>query len=224
MKILVVEDEVRVAEYIKKGLEMKTMVVDTATDGETGLGMALDQSYELIILDRMLPKLDGLALCRELRQNRIETPILMLTAKTTIEDRVEGLEGGADDYLGKPFAFSELLARVKALSRRSQLTQSEKLTADNLILDTQKMAVTRSDRKITLTKKEYQLLEYLLRHQGRVMSAEKLTQAVWPYDSEVLPNTAQVYIGYLRKKVDRAFPGEPPMIKTERGFGYKLEV
>lgn len=222
MKILVVEDEHRIATYIKKGLEMKANVVDVVYDGETGLDMAGSEAYDVIVLDRMLPKIDGVEICRRLRNDDNHTPILLLTAKTQVEDRVEGLEAGADDYLGKPFAFSELLARVKALARRPRTATAVVLEAGTLSLNINTSEVKRAGKNIKLTKKEFALLEYLLRHKGQTLTAEQITEQVWPYDSEVLPNTAQVYIGYLRTKIDKHFPKEIPVIQTIRGFGYKL--
>lgn len=223
MKILVVEDEHRIAQYIKKGLELKSHIVDVVYDGEQGFDLAINEQYDIIILDRMLPKLDGITFCRQLRQEPIHTPILMLTARTQVEDRVEGLNSGADDYLGKPFAFTELIARVNALCRRPKTKVIEILTVDNLSLNTNTLEVSRSGKQITLSRKEYALLEFLLRHPGQIFNPEQLTEQVWNYESEVLPNTAQVFIGYLRNKIDRNFPKEKPLIKTMRGFGYKIE-
>lgn len=223
MKILVVEDELRIAHYIKKGLELKSHIVDVAYDGQTGFDLSLSEPHDVIILDRMLPKLDGLTLCRNLRHEKNSTPILMLTAKNQLSDRVEGLNAGADDYLGKPFAFVELLARVNALGRRPSQAVDTILTARDLSLNTVTYEVKRAHHKIKLSKKEFSLLEFLLRHPGQVFSPEQLTEQVWNYDSEVLPNTAQVYMGYLRQKIDRNFRHQPPLITTVRGFGYKLE-
>lgn len=223
MKVLVVEDEQRIADYIKKGLELKSYIVDVSYNGEDGLAMAASENYDVIVLDRMLPQIDGLEICRQLRKQDNNTPILMLTAKTTVDDRVEGLDSGADDYLGKPFAFVELIARIKALARRPQdKITTTKLSSHGLTLDTKNYEVVRSGEIINLSKKEYALLEFMLRHQGQIFNAEQLAQQVWSYDSDVLANTAQVYIGYLRKKIDKAFPQEKPLIKTVRGFGYKL--
>ena len=222
MKILVVEDEQRIAHYIKKGLELKAYVVDLAYDGQSGLDLAIDNHYDAIVLDRMLPGLDGVEVCRQLRHQKIYTPILMLTARNQLEDRVEGLNAGADDYLGKPFAFVELLARVNALGRRPLKTIDPILSLGNLSLNPISFEVSRSGKPINLSKKEFSLLEFLLRHKGQVFSPEQLTEQVWSYDSEVLPNTAQVYMGYLRQKIDRNFKHQPPLITTVRGFGYKL--
>jgi two-component system OmpR family response regulator len=223
MKILVVEDEHRIAQYIKKGLELKSHVVDVAFDGEAGFDLAISETYDLIILDRMLPKLDGIKFCQEYRKQGNHTPILMLTARTAVDDRVTGLDNGCDDYLGKPFAFTELIARVNALARRPKQDLPEILTVGSLSLNPRTYQVLRAGQSVTLSKKEYALLEFLMRHPGQVFSPEQLTEQVWSYESDVLPNTAQVYIGYLRTKIDTTFPKEPPVLKTVRGFGYKLE-
>ncbi|NMC35571.1 response regulator transcription factor [Candidatus Beckwithbacteria bacterium] len=223
MKLLVIEDEQRIATYIKKGLEMKSYVVDVAYDGEEGYDFAIGEAYDLIILDRMLPKMDGLTLCKKLRAEKIHTPVLMLTAKTEVNDRVEGLDAGADDYLGKPFAFVELLARIRALTRRPKKQDAEVLQAQDLTLNTVSYEVKRGEKTIELSKKEFALLEFLLRNKGQVFDKDKLVEQVWSYDSDVLANTAQVYIGYLRDKIDKAFPQKPEIIKTVRGFGYKID-
>lgn len=223
MKILIVEDDKHIAKNIIKGLEMKSHVVDVAYDGEEGYDFAAVEDYDLIILDRMLPKMDGLELCQQLRDENITTPILMLTAKTMVEDRVEGLDSGADDYLCKPFAFEELLARIKALGRRPKDNLVSILKTGDLTLDTVTYEVKRAGKKIQLSKKEFALLEFFMRHPGKVFSKEQITERVWEFESDVLPNTAQVYIGYLRNKIDRPFPNKSPLIKTVRGFGYKIE-
>ncbi len=221
MKLLVVEDEHRIATYIKKGLEMKSHVVDLAYDGEVGYDLASSEKYDVIILDRMLPKLDGVAVILKLREKNNHVPILLLTAKTQVEERVEGLEAGADDYLGKPFAFAELLARVRALGRRPKARESTIITTADLTINTSNFQVSRAKQPINLSKKEFTLLEFLARHKGQVLSIDQITQQVWEYDSDVLPNTAQVYIGYLRKKIDQPFTSAP-LIKTVRGFGYQF--
>jgi DNA-binding response OmpR family regulator len=224
MKLLIVEDEHRVADNIARGFEMHKATVDVAYDGETGLTMALSGDYDVIILDRMLPKIDGVSVCVTLRQEQVQTPILMLTALSEINDRVEGLDAGADDYLGKPFAFVELQARVTALMRRSTPITSSVITVDTLEIDTLNSKVKRAGKTLDLTRKEYALLEYLARHAGQVLSPEHIIERVWNYDTEVLNNTAQVYIGYLRRKVDKAFEHEKQLIHTARGFGYTLEA
>jgi len=222
MKVLVVEDEERIAKYIKKGLEIKAMVVDVANDGVVGLDMAMAEIYDVIVLDRMLPKMNGVEVCRRLRKEKVDTPVLMLTAKTQVDERVEGLDGGADDYLGKPFAFGELVARIRALARRPKKSVGNILMVDNLELNTITCEVVRAGIPVLLTRKEYALLEYLMRRRGQIVSKDKLTEEVWSFESEVLANTAQVYVGYLRKKIDRAFPREKALIETVRGFGYRI--
>src|SRR3989344_3357648 len=222
MKILVVEDEHRIASYIKKGLELKSNVVDVAHDGQEGYDLASSEGYDVIILDRMLPRMDGVSICKNLRSEGIHTPILMLTAKVEVAERVEGLDAGADDYLPKPFAFAELLSRVRALARRPKQLEQTVLAVGDLKLNTINYEVVRAGIKIDLSKKELALLEFLLRHKGKIMSAEQIIEQVWSYDSEALHNTAQVYIGYLRNKIDKAFPKAKRLIQTVRGFGYKI--
>lgn len=223
MKVLVVEDERRIAAYLKKGLEAKSYIVDVAHDGELGLDLALSEQYDAIILDWMLPKLSGIEVCHRLRQENMHTPILLLTAKDEVTERVAGLEAGADDYLPKPFAFIELLARIRAITRRPKQTKKELLQEGSLSLDPNSLQVLRAGEAVALSKKEFVLLEFLLRNKKQVFTAESLTERVWEYDSSVLPNTAQVFMGYLRKKIDSAFPNESPVIKTVRGFGYSLD-
>lgn len=223
MKILLVEDDEHIAKNIKKGLENKSHVVDLAFNGEEGYDFAVGEEYDLIILDRLMPKMDGIEVCRKLRSEDNSTPILMLTAKTLVEDRVEGLDIGADDYLGKPFAFEELLARVKALGRRPKTGLVNQLCIDDLSLDLNTYQVERGGQPIVLSKKEFTLLEFFMRHPGKVFTKEQLTEEVWEFDADILPNTVQVYIGYLRNKIDRPFPNRPDLIKTINGFGYKLE-
>tara|TARA_B100001750_G_scaffold248435_1_gene279498 strand:- start:636 stop:1310 length:675 start_codon:yes stop_codon:yes gene_type:complete len=224
MKILVVEDEQRVAHYIKKGLEMKSYIVDLAYNGLDGYDFATSESYDLIILDRLLPEMNGIEVCSRLRKNKVHTPILMLTALDAVDERVTGLEAGCDDYLGKPFAFSELFARIKVLTRRPKVLVSEVLTVDDLTLNTNTYEVKRDQTIINLSRKEYDLLGFLLRNRGKVFSKDQLIAEVWPYDSEVLSNTAQVYIRYLRDKIDRNFPKKKTLIKTIRGFGYTIQL
>ncbi len=224
MKILLVEDEPHIAQNIKKGLEMKSYVVDVVHDGQEGLDFALAEDYDVIILDWMLPKMSGHDITKELRKEGSSTPILMLTAKTTINSRVQGLDSGADDYLGKPFAFKELLARIRALSRRSQKPVQTDLLVGNLALDTNNYQVKRAGQEIHLSKQEFALLEFLMRHPGQIFSKEELLEKVWSFDSDILPNTVQVYIGYLRNKIDKPFPKLFALIQTVRGFGYKIEA
>lgn len=218
-----VEDEHKIAGSLKKGLEQESWAVDLAYDGEYGYDLAATEDYDIIILDLMLPKIDGLTFCKRLRQEEnIHTPILILTAKGQLDDKVAGLEAGADDYLVKPFAFEELLARIKALTRRPKSQLSAILSASDLTLDTLTFTVKRREEKISLSRKEFALLEYLLRNKGKVLTKEHIIAHIWNYDADILPNTVEVYIGYLRNKIDRPFNGKLPLIQTVRGFGYKL--
>ncbi|MCW1907881.1 MAG: response regulator transcription factor [Candidatus Saccharibacteria bacterium] len=223
MRILVVEDEHKIANAIKRGLEQHAYAVDAVYDGDEGLAMATTEPYDLIILDRMLPgKVDGLGILKELRTAKIHTPVLLLTAKDRVLDRTEGLNAGADDYLGKPFAFIELLARVRALLRRTNTkTAVTVLAYEDLELDPQAMTAARAGKDIRLTAKEFALLEYFMRHAEQVLTKETLMQHVWNYDADILPNTIEVYVGYLRNKVDKPFTG-PNLIHNRRGFGYYL--
>jgi DNA-binding response OmpR family regulator len=222
MRILVVEDEHKIANSIKRGLELEAFAVDVVYDGESGYDLASTEDYDTIILDLMLPAMDGMTICKKLREEKNHTPILMLTAKGEIGDRVDGLNSGADDYLVKPFAFQELLARIRALIRRPKNGVSSVLTHEDLSLNTLTFEVKRDDRQIKLSKKEYSLLEFLLRHPNQVVTKDQIISHVWNYDADVLPNTVEVYVGYLRNKIDRAFKKEKPLIQTLRGFGYKL--
>jgi DNA-binding response OmpR family regulator len=222
MRILVVEDEHKIANAIKRGLEQEQYAVDVVYDGKEALGFALTEPYDVMILDRMLPNiLDGLEICQKVREKGIHTPILMLTAKDQLQDRVSGLNTGADDYLVKPFAFEELLARVRALLRRPKEALESILTVEGLTLDTINYSVKRNGKNITLSSKEFSLLEYLMRNVGRILTKESIISHVWDYDADVLPNTVEVYIGYLRTKIDKPFK-TPALIHTVRGFGYKL--
>lgn len=224
MRILVVEDEHKIAGAIKRGLEQESYAVDAVFDGDEGLANALTDEYDVIILDRMLPGLlDGSDICKEVRAAGIRTPILMLTAKDKISDRVEGLNSGADDYLVKPFAFEELLARIRALLRRPQDHVGNILELSDLTLDTESYEVRRAGKNIALSQREYALLEYLMRNQNRILSKSNIIGHVWDYDADILPNTLEVYIGYLRTKIDKPFKG-PELIQTVRGFGYKLSA
>ena len=220
MRILVVEDEHRIATALKKGLEQESYAVDLAFDGKTGLDLAIGEEFDLIILDRLLPEMDGIEICKEVRKNNIHTPILLLTAKGQTNDKVEGLDAGADDYLVKPFAFEELLARIRALQRRPRQTQGQILSLEDLSLDIKMFEVKRKERIINLSSKEFALLEYMMRHAKKTLSKEQIITHVWNYDSDVLPNTVEVYIGYLRNKIDKPF--RKKLINTIRGFGYRL--
>jgi DNA-binding response OmpR family regulator len=222
MKILIVEDEHLIANSIKKGLEQEKYTVDIAFDGLEGYDLASSGDYDLILLDLMLPGLDGLSICKKLRQENNHTPILMLTAKSQLEDKIIGLNSGADDYLTKPFAFEELLARIRALSRRPQKINGKILTVGDLSLDAVTYEVKRGNKNIQLSSKEFSLLECLLRHANQILNKDQLIQYVWSYESDILPNTVEVYIRNLRQKIDIPFKGKEPLIKTIRGFGYKI--
>lgn len=222
MKILVIEDEHLIANSLKKGLEQEKYTVDVAYDGLEGYDLASSGDYDLILLDLMLPNLDGLTICKKLRQENNHVPILMLTAKSQLEDKITGLNCGADDYLTKPFAFEELLARIRALSRRPQKTNGKILTVGDLSLDTITYEVKRGNKNIQLSSKEYSLLECLIRHSNQILNKDQLIQYVWSYESDILPNTVEVYIRNLRQKIDIPFKNKPPLIKTIRGFGYKI--
>lgn len=224
MRILVIEDDRKIANAIKKGLEQESYAVDAVFDTKDDkLGLALLINYDLIILDRMLPGIsDGLNICRKLRKEGKKMPILILTAKDKINERVEGLDAGADDYLIKPFAFEELLARVKALLRRPNQSLNQILRAGDLSLDLQTFKVMRKNIEIKLSSTEFKLLEYLIRNKGRILTKDNIMEHVWDYDAEILPNTVEVFIGYLRNKIDKPF-SNLAHIQTIRGFGYKIE-
>lgn len=222
MRILVVEDEHKIANAIKQGLVQEKYAVDVEYDGDAGLGAALNEPYDLMIIDRMLPgSVEGVDICREVRAKNIHSPILLLTAKDQVRDRVTGLNAGADDYLIKPFSFEELLARVRALLRRPHDTKGTQLTVDDLALDTISYRVSRAGKLINLSAKEFALLEYLMRNAGQVLSKDSIIAHVWDFDADILPNTVEVYIGYLRNKVDKPFK-KAGLIHTLRGFGYRL--
>ena len=220
MKILIVEDEHLIATSIKKGLEQEHYTVDIAFDGIEGYDLAASNEYDIILLDLMLPGLDGLSICQKLRTENIHTPILMLTAKSQLDDKVKGFNVGADDYLTKPFAFEELLARIRALSRRPQQTTGKILTVADLSIDTTNYQIKRGTKEIRLSSKEYSLLECLVRHAGQILNKDQIIQYVWSYESDILPNTVEVYIRNLRQKIDQPF--KKKLIQTIRGFGYKI--
>lgn len=221
MRILIVEDEHKIANSIKKGLEHEKYIVDVAYDGTSGFDLAIGEEFDLIILDRLLPGIDGIQICKKLRDSGNHTPILMLTAKGQIEDRVEGLNAGADDYLVKPFAFSELVARVRALLRRPKHGSNTVLEVEDLKLDTADFSAWRNNISIRLSSKEFSLLEYLMRHKNKIVTKEQIINHVWNYDSDVLPNSVEVYIKHLRDKIDSAH-FKTKLIHTARGFGYKI--
>ncbi|MCX8104673.1 MAG: response regulator transcription factor [Ignavibacterium album] len=221
MRILVVEDEKKVASFIKKGLEEEYYSVDVAFDGKEGLKLALSEEYDLIILDLMLPFKDGLSILKELRSEKIFTPVLILTARDTIQDIVTGLDSGADDYLAKPFSFEELLARIRALLRRNSVDKNNILKAGDLKLDTQAHKAYRNDIEIQLTAKEYAILEYLMRNKNRVVSRTKISEHIYEFHFDPETNVIDVYINKLRNKVDKGF--EKTIIHTVRGVGYLIK-
>lgn len=222
MRILVVEDEHKIANSIKRGLGQESYAVDVSYTGTSGYDLACSEDYDLVILDILLPEINGIEICKKLRSKNIHTPILMLTAKGQIADKVEGLDAGADDYLTKPFAFEELLARIRALIRRPQSTVGTILKIEDLSLNTVTFEVKRGNKTIQLSNKEYALLEYLLRHPNQILTKDQIIGHVWDYDANILPNTVEVYIGYLRSKIDKPFPKNSTLIQTIRGFGYKI--
>lgn len=223
MHILVVEDQQRLAYLLRRVLTEERHTVDLAHDGHAGLDLALSGTYDVVILDVMLPGLDGLEICRQMRAEHVMSPVLMLTARGAVEDRVTGLNVGADDYLTKPFAMEELLARINALLRRRDrhFDETLHLTVGNLTLDLVRHEARRNGRVIELTAKEFALLEYLMRHPGQVLTRTQITDAVWRYDLEALSNVVDIYIHYLRDKIDQGFSHS--LIKTVRGVGYKIE-
>jgi len=221
VRILIVEDEKKVAAFIKKGLEEETYAVDVAYDGEDGLHMGVENQYDLIILDLMLPIIDGLNVLSRLREKKVETPILLLTAKDSVEDKVTGLNSGADDYLTKPFAFSELLARIRVLLRRGKAETKTVLQIDGLSLDLVSHKVKRNDEEIELTGKEYSLLEYFMRNQGKVLTRTMIAEHVWDYNFDTFTNVIDVYVNHLRKKIDKGYPEK--LLHTLRGVGYIMK-
>lgn len=221
MRILLVEDEKNVAAFIRKGLEEEFYAVDVAEDGTEGFLMATSNEYDLVILDIMLPGIDGIELCKRVRDKGLKAPILMLTAIDSVNSKVEGLESGADDYLTKPFAFSELLARIKALLRRTSDSVSE-LSLEDLRMDLLSRRVFREDKEVVLTPKEFSLLEYLLRNKGRVLSRTQIIENIWGYTFDPNSNVVDVHIKFLREKVDAGFGRK--LIHTVRGAGYILKA
>ncbi|MGZ5496431.1 MAG: response regulator transcription factor [Candidatus Aminicenantales bacterium] len=222
MRVLVVEDSRRLAGIIKRGLLEEGYAVDNAYDGEEAEYMAETTPFDIVILDIMLPKKDGLAVCRDLRAKAVSTPILMLTAKDSVEDRVTGLDCGADDYLVKPFAFSELLARIRALLRREVLPKTQKFQVGDLSLDPQSREVWRDGSRLELTAKEYAILEYFMRRPNAVVTRTMLGESVWDYEFDGLSNVIDVYVRRIRQKIDR--DGQASLIQTVRGAGYRLRV
>jgi len=220
MRVLVIEDEKKIASFIQRGLKEEKYAVDVAYDGEDGLYKADINDYDLIVLDIMLPKKDGIYVCRELRKKKIETPILMLTARDTIEDKVNGLDVGADDYLTKPFAFEEFLARVRALVRRKNTAKTPQLKIADLELNQLTHKVKRAGKEISLTSKEYALLEYFMSHADQIITRTMISEHVWNEDFDSFTNVIDVYVRYLRNKIDKGF--KRPLLHTIRGTGYLL--
>lgn len=221
MRILVVEDEKKVASFIKRGLEEENFSVDMAYDGEEGLYMAESNPYDLILMDLMLPKMDGLSVIKELRGKGNKTPVLCLTAKDTVEDIVSGLDSGSDDYLTKPFAFAELVARVRALLRRGTQDRGAEIRFADLRLDPVAHKVWRSNKELELTAKEYALLEYFMRNPNQILTRTMIAEHVWDYTFDSFTNIIDVYVNYLRKKVDRDY--DKKLIHTVRGIGYVMK-
>lgn len=223
MRVLVVEDEERIARFLKKGLEEESYAVDVVGDGSSALDWVAGASYDLILLDVMLPGLTGFEVCRLLRQRGVSTPILMLTARDEVDDRVTGLDAGADDYLPKPFAFKELLARIRALTRRATVSPPANTLIElaDLSLDTVTHRAKRGERDIELTVKEYALLDYLMRNPRRPLSRTQIRESIWGYDYYGASNVVDVYVRHLRQKLEAN--GEPPLIQTVRGVGYKID-
>ncbi|MBF0120701.1 MAG: heavy metal response regulator transcription factor [Desulfobacterales bacterium] len=222
MRILVIEDEKKIASFIKRGLREVGYSVDVAYDGEEGHFLATTSDYDLIVLDLMLPKIDGVTLCKKLRNEKVITPILMLTVKDSIKDKVTGLDAGANDYLTKPFAFEEFLARVRALLRRIESKQVSKLKIDDLEIDLLNHKVIRGSKEIELTAKEFALLEFLMRNEGVIVTRTMLSEHVWDINFDTYTNIIDVYINYLRNKIDKGF--EKKLLHTIRGRGYIIKA
>lgn len=220
MRILVVEDDPKVQGLLAKGLREESYAIDTASDGEEALYQLSINDYDAVILDVMIPRPDGFEVLRELRGQGIRVPVLMLTARDAVEDRIQGLDLGADDYVVKPFAFDEIVARLRALLRRGESLRSKTLTVEDLVIDTHSRSASRAGRSIRLTTKEYALLEFLARNQGRVVGREEIAEHVWDETFDPLSNLIEVYVNRLRKKVD--VPGTLPLLHTRRGAGYVL--
>lgn len=220
MKILILEDDQKIGQFLKKGLTIEGYLTYLVTNGDDCLWNLEDYQPDLLILDLMVPGKDGLTILKEIRHKNIFIPVIILSAKSEIEDRVRGLYAGADDYLSKPFSFEELLARINALLRRPQIISNEILTFDDLSLNLSTFEVRRGEVKINLSKKEFQLLEFLIRNSNKIVSKDKIISNVWEFESDILPNTVEVFIGSLRNKIDKPFSKK--IIKTIRGFGYRL--
>jgi len=222
MRVLIIEDEKKISNFIKRGLKEEGYAVDAAYEGEEGYFLAKTNEYDLIVLDIILPKMDGITLCRKLREGKVNTPVLILTARDTVRDKVTGLDAGADDYLTKPFAFEEFLARIRALLRKKDLPEATKLAVEDLELDLLTHKVTRQSKEIALTSKEYALLEYLMRNAGTVVTRTMISEHVWDVNFDTFTNVIDVYINYLRNKIDSDY--KKKLIHTLRGRGYILKA
>lgn len=222
MRVLIIEDEKKIAAFIRQGLKEEGYAVDNAYDGEEGHFLATTNDYDLIVLDVMLPKIEGVTVCKELRAHGVDIPILMLTAKDSVKDKVRGLDSGANDYLTKPFAFEELSARIRALLRKKGQAAATKLTAGDLTLDLLTHKVVRAGKEIVLTTKEFVLLEYFMRNAGQVITRTMIAEHVWDMNFESFTNVIDVYVNYLRNKIDHGF--KKRLIHTVRGRGYLLQV
>lgn len=221
MRILIIEDEKKVADFIKRGLKEEGYSVDVAFDGEEGHFQASSSEYDAIILDLMLPKIDGISLCKKLRADKINVPVLMLTAKDSVKDKVTGFDSGANDYLTKPFSFEELLARIRALLRKSETATPTKIQISDLILDLLTHKVTRTSKEIILTNKEYALLEYLMHNPGSIVTRTMISEHVWDINFDTFTNVIDVYVNYLRNKIDKGH--KKKLIHTIRGRGYMIK-
>lgn len=221
MKILIVEDEIKLAKSLKQALQTEGFIVDVASDGQEAYLKVFDE-YDLILLDIGLPGMDGIELAKKIRAEHLSTPILMLTARDTTQNKITGLDAGADDYLVKPFEFDELLARIRALMRRNSQQKNLLYQIDTLVLDPQKKVVSRNGTEIELSAKEYAVLEYLMRYPQQIVSKQQLIDHCWDSSLDPFSNTVDVYIGYVRNKIDKAFPDEKPLLKTVKGLGYRI--
>jgi DNA-binding response OmpR family regulator len=221
MRILIIEDEIKIAKALQKGFQSEGFAVDTVFEGKEGLSKSHSKDYDVIVLDLMLPEVDGLTILRKMRENKVLTPVIILTAKDMTEDKIKGLNLGADDYMAKPFAFDELLARVHALIRRNS-SKENILQIDDLILNPLSKMVTRNEKKIDLTAKEFSILEYLMRHKNSIISENQLVSHIWDYDFEWMSNVVAVHIKNLRNKIDKSFPEKKQLLRTVRGLGYKI--
>ena len=222
MRILLVEDEIKLANSVKDVLEGEHYTIDVAHDGESGYKRSTEEEYDLIILDIGLPVMDGYEVCKKLREDKITSPIMMLTARDTTKDTIKGLDSGADDYLIKPFSIEEMLARIRALLRRPGVNPETVLTMDSLSMNPKTKIVLRNDKEIKLSSREYALLEYFLRYPDHVIEKSQILERVWGDEVDSMSNVVDVYIGYLRKKIDKDFPNEVKLLHTVKGLGYRL--